>query len=123
MSTHVSFDSFAVHQEPDDVGSSSMVRVVLVSLVIGCVGVAGAGALVVAAAGSLEPEDVGVKAVREPVRWPVERTPIWKTQRGIELREEQRGTLRQGVRWVDGGAGLVTMPVDEAADIVIGQSP
>jgi hypothetical protein len=115
--------SFAVHQEPDDVGSYSMVRVVLVSLVIGCAGVAGAGALLVAAAGSLEPEDAESKAVREPARWPIERTPIWKTRRGIDLREEQRGTLRQGARWVDGGAGVVTMPIDEAVDIVIGQSP
>lgn len=120
MSSHV---SFAVHQEADEVGSSSLLRVVLVSLVIGCAGVVAAGALVVAAAGSLEPEDTGGRAVREPARWPVERTPIWKTRRGIDLREEQRGTLRQGARWVDGGAGVVTVPIDEAADIVIGQSP
>jgi len=118
VSTHV---SFAVHQEADEVPTPSLMRVVLASALVASVGVVAAGALLVAASGSLEPEDTGGKALREPARWPVERTPIGKTQRGIELRDRQRAMLHEGVKWID--AGVVTLPIDEATDIVIGQSP
>ncbi|MGH7440954.1 MAG: hypothetical protein ACRENE_35215 [Polyangiaceae bacterium] len=118
MSTHV---SFAVHQEADEVPSPSLMRVVMASVLVASVGVVAAGALLVASSGSLEPEDTGARALREPVRWPVERTPVWKTRRGIELRDRQRRVLDEGGKWVD--AGVVTLPIDEATDIVIGQSP
>ena len=118
MSPHV---SFAVHQEPDDVRSPSLLRIVAASLVIGGAGVVVAGALVVRVGGSLEPAETGAKAAREPARWPVERTQIGKTRRGADLRDEQRRVLERGAQWVD--AGVVTLPVDEAVDIVLGQSP
>ncbi len=37
----------------------------------------------------------------------------------LALQAAQLGVLQQGVRWVDGPAGLVGMPIETAMDVVV----
>ena len=37
----------------------------------------------------------------------------------LALQAAQQGVLQQGVRWVDGSAGLVGMPIEAAMDVVV----
>ncbi len=113
--------AFSVHQEADHVASSAIVRVVVASVVIGVAGVMVAAALLVASAGSVRRPAEG-NATSTPARWPVEQTPILDTQRGIDLGDRQRRALERW-GWVDRDAGVATVPIDEAIDMVIGAPP
>jgi hypothetical protein len=110
---------FPVRQEEDRVASGSLVRVGVVSIGVGAVGVFFAGAILLAQAGALQPSAAGSHGPRRAPRAisEVEQTPIWDTRVGLDLREKQRREL-DGWGWVDREAGIAKIPIDRAMDIV-----
>jgi hypothetical protein len=118
MSVH----DFQPHQEEDVVPSRTMVRTAFVSLVVGAIGVFFAGLLVIAATGSLVPSVTGHAGTQPAPREiaEIEQTQIWKTQRGIDLRDAQRAELdRWG--WANREHHIARIPIDEAMNLVVEQ--
>jgi hypothetical protein len=110
------------HQEEDLVPSSAVVRISIVSLLAGALGVFFAALVVVAATGSLAPRVQGSggagpapKEIDE-----IEQTQIWKSRRGIDLRNSQLEELgRWG--WADREHHVARIPIDEAMNLVVQQ--
>lgn len=119
MSEKLPFD-FEVHQEEDLVATRSVLKIGIVAVVIGAVGVFFAGLVVACGAGALKPSFAGPQGPRasHPEMSHIEQTPIRDTQRGIDLRTAQRREL-EGWGWVDRDAGLAKIPIEQAMDIVV----
>ncbi len=110
------------HQEEDLVPSGPIVRISIVSVLVGAIGVFFAGLIVVAATGSLAPRVVGPGGTRPAPHeiGELEQTQIWKTQRGIDLRDAQRAELdRWG--WADRDHHVARIPIDEAIELEVQQ--
>jgi hypothetical protein len=111
---------FEVHQEDDQVATRSVIHVALVGVLTGAAGVFCAGVLLVASTGALRPNVAGPDGTRPsaPEISKIEQTPIRDTRRGLDLREAQRRELERWT-WVDRSAGVATIPIDTAIDIVV----
>jgi hypothetical protein len=111
---------FDVHQEEDVVASRSLVRIGVVSVVLGAVGVLAAGGLLAMSEGEVKPSFAGPTgqptAPRELSR--VEQTPIWDTRVAEELRDEHRRDLAAW-GWADRDAGIARIPIERAMDLVV----
>jgi hypothetical protein len=119
-----SANDFPVRQEEDRVPSDTLLRVGVVSVAVGAVGVFFAGAILLSQVGALQPSAAGPHGPRRAPRAlsEVEQTPIWDTRLGLDLREKQRRELdRWG--WVDRPAGIAQIPIDRAMDIVAREAP
>jgi hypothetical protein len=119
MSAH----DFEVHQEEDVVASRRLVRIGVVSVAVGAIGVLVAGVLLAIRVGSVRPSNAGATgpppAPREISQ--VEQTPIWNTRVAWDLRDAQRRELA-GWGWVDRDAGIARIPIDRAMDLVVKES-
>jgi hypothetical protein len=123
MTAHAgSAHDFQPRQEEDLVPSATLVRTTLVSVLVGAIGVFFAGLVVVAATGSIVPGVAGAGGTRAAPREidEIEQTPIWKTQRGIDLRDAQRAELgRWG--WANREHHIARIPIDDAMNLVVEQ--
>jgi hypothetical protein len=110
---------FSVRQEEDRIASGSLIRVSIVSLVVGAAGVFFGGAILLSEVGALKPSAAGPHGPRPAPRAlsEVEQTPIWNTRVGLDLRERQRREL-DAWGWVDREAGIARIPIERAMDIV-----
>lgn len=119
MSERLPFD-FEVHQEEDLVATRRILKVAIVSVVVGAVGVFFAGVIVAAGTGTLQPSFAGPRGPQPaaPQLSHVEQTPIRDTRRGIDLRNAQLREL-DGWGWVDRKGGVAKIPIDQAMDIVV----
>jgi hypothetical protein len=123
MSAHAgSVHDFQPHQEEDLVPSGTLVRTALVSVLVGAIGVFFAGLIVVAATGNIVPSVTGPGGTRPAPReiGEIEQTQIWKTQRGIDLRDAQRAELERW-GWANREHHIARIPIDEAMNLVVQQ--
>jgi hypothetical protein len=119
MSTH----DFEVHQEEDVVASRSLVRIGVVSVLVGAIGVLIAGLLLAIRVGGVKPSLAGPSGPRVAPREisQAEQTPIWDTRVAGDLRDAQRRELA-GWGWGDRDAGIARIPIDRAMDLVVKES-
>jgi hypothetical protein len=113
---------FHPHQEEDFVPSGPVVRTSIVSVLVGAIGVFSAGLLVIVATGNIVPRVTGPAGTRPAPREidEIEQTQIWKSQRGIDLRDAQRAELdRWG--WANREHRIARIPIDEAMNLVVEQ--
>lgn len=120
--THLPFD-YEVHQEEDVVASRSLLKIYVVSILVGALGVFFAGVILAASTGALQPSLAGPKGPQRASAQlsHVEQTPIRDSERGIDLRRAQLRDLA-GWGWVDRKAGIAQIPIDEAIDVVVEES-
>ena len=114
---------FHPHQEEDLVPSGTLVRTAIVAVIVGAIGVFFAGLIVVAATGDIVPRVAGAAGTRAAPREidEIEQTPIWRSQRGIDLRDAQRAELdRWG--WANREHHIARIPIDEAMNLVVQQA-
>lgn len=108
-----------VRQEPDRIERRSIVTVAVTSMVIGAI------ALVVA--------EVLLERWGEAPKHPpplaaprtigtLEQSLILDTQRGVELRRQQRTSLHRW-EWTDRDAGIARIPIDEAIELIASTPP
>jgi hypothetical protein len=114
---------FEVHQEADVVPAGILVRVGVVGIFVGVVGVFAAGLLLAVTVGSVQPSFAGPSGPAPVARTisGVEQTPIWQSKAGEDLRDQQRRELGRW-SWVDRKAGLANIPIDRAMDLVVEES-
>jgi hypothetical protein len=114
---------FEPRQEEDLVPSGPVVRTSIVSVLVGAVGVFFAGVLVVAATGDIAPRVVGPGGTQPAPRQigEIEQTQIWRSQRGIELRDAQRREL-ESWGWADREHHVARIPIDDAMTLVVEQA-
>ncbi len=114
---------FHVRQEADRVDSRSLLHVGIASIVVGAIGVFFAGVILAIDIGGLQADEAGPEGTRASGRTlsQVEQTPIWTTRVGLDLRERQRHDLQRW-GWVDRKAGIATIPIDRAMDIVASET-
>lgn len=120
--THLPFD-YEVHQEEDVVASRSLLKIYVVSILVGALGVFFAGVILAASTGALQPSLAGPKGPQPALAQlsHVEQTPIRDSERGIDLRRAQLRELASW-GWVDRKAGIAQIPIDEAMDVVVEES-
>jgi hypothetical protein len=120
----MSLPDFAVHQEEDVVASGRLVRIGVVSVVIGATGVLVAGILLAVRVGAVTPSLAGPQGPRAAGRTisGVEQTPIRDARVGEDLRDAQRRDLETW-GWVDRDAGIVRIPIGRAMDLVAKGTP
>jgi hypothetical protein len=108
------------HQEEDLVPTGPIVRVSIVSVLVGAIGVFFAGLIVVAATGSLAPSVAGPGGTRPAPNeiGEIEQTQIWRSERGIDLRKAQRDELERW-RWADPEHHVARIPIEEAMQLVV----
>ena len=111
---------FEPHQEEDLVPSGPIVRVSIVSVLVGAIGVFFAGLIVVAATGDIAPRVAGpggTKAAPKEIG-ENEQTQIWKSERGIDLRDAQSAELERW-GWADREHHVARIPIDDAMNLVV----
>jgi hypothetical protein len=113
---------FAVHQESDDLAHGRVVRIAIAGLLVGTAAVAVSTALLTRTApvgGDTRPGTLlpSVAEISE-----VEQTPIDVAKRGLDLRHAQLGALERW-QWIDRDAGIASIPIERAMDIVIREGP
>jgi len=120
--THLPFD-YEVHQEEDVVASRSLLKIYVVSILVGALGVFFAGVILAASTGALQPSLAGPKGQQRAFAQlsHVEQTPLRDSERGIDLRRAQLRDLASW-GWVDRKAGVAKIPIDEAIDVVVEES-
>lgn len=108
------------HQEEDLVPSGPIIRVSVASVIIGAIGVFFAGLIVIAATGSLAPLVAGPAGTQPAPREidEIEQTQIWKSQRGIDLRNAQRRELERW-GWADAEHHVARIPIEDAMQLVV----
>ncbi len=113
---------FQVRQEEDAVASRTLLRIYVVAILVGALGVFFGGVILAAATGTLRPSFAGPSGSRPsgPELSHIEQSPIWQSRRGVDLREAQRRELERW-GWVDRRAGVAKIPIDQAIDIVVDQ--
>jgi len=105
------------------VRSGTLVRAAIVSVLVGAIGVFFAGLIVVAVTGSIVPRVTGPAGTQPAPReiGGIEQTPIWRAQRGIDLRDAQRAELdRWG--WANREHHIARIPIDDAMNLVVQQA-
>ena len=116
---------FEVRQEDDVIATRAIVRVGAVGALIAVLAVVAAGVLLAAVDGGLRPSTAGPGGERPAVRTisGIEQTPILNARVGLDLRARQLNELRLW-GWADRDAGLATIPIDRAIDVVVsGEAP
>lgn len=110
------------HQEEDLVASGPIIHVSVVAVLVGAIGLFFAGLIVVAATGDLAPHVAGPGGTRPAPKeiGVIEQTQIWRSQRGIDLRNRQRDELEQW-GWADRDHHVARIPIGEAMDLVVQQ--
>lgn len=113
---------FEPHQEEDLVPTGPIVRISIASVLVGAIGVFFAGLIVIAAAGDLAPTAAGPGGTRPAPKeiGEIEQTQIWKSERGIDLRNAQRQELERW-GWADRDHHVARIPIDEAMNLVVQQ--
>jgi hypothetical protein len=113
---------FEVHQEDDVVAARSVALVGAVGIAIGAVAVVIAGVILTNVDGTVRPSGAGPGGPGAATRTisGIEQTPIWDTEVGVDLREKQRRALA-GWGWADRDAGIATIPIDRAIDLVVSE--
>ncbi len=108
------------HQEEDLVPTGPVVRVWIVSVLVGAIGVFFAGLLVVAATGDLVPRVAGPDGTQPAPKHigEIEQTQIWRSERGIDLRNAQRAQLERW-GWADAEHHVARIPIEEAMQLVV----
>lgn len=109
---------FSVVQEPDEIASRTVARVLVVGVVVTVAAVAISAALL----GTLRPSLPKIAANSIPMAprqiARIHQTPIERDRHGLELREQQRhGLERYG--WVDRNAGIAQIPITRAMQLVM----
>jgi hypothetical protein len=116
---------FVVVQERDQVPTAKLVRIAVVSVVIGILSVIASGALLgtdqtrigggpaarVAAHGPVAPDAIGM----------IGQTLIEHEESGLTLRRAQRIRL-ESYGWLDGAHELAHIPIDRAIDLVVSEN-
>jgi len=123
MNAHASsVHDFQPRQEEDLVPSGKLLRTAIVSVLVGAIGVFFAGLIVVAATGSLVPRVAGAGGTRPAPREidEIEQTQIWRTRRGIDLRNAQRAELEHW-GWANREHHIARIPIDDAMNLVVEQ--
>jgi hypothetical protein len=115
---------FAVHQEEDVVAAGRLVRIGVLSVAIGAMGVFVAGVLLVVRVGAVTPSLAGPDGPRPAAREMagVEQTPIRDARVGEDVLDAQRRKLETW-GWVDRDAGIARIPIGRAMDLVAGGPP
>jgi hypothetical protein len=110
--------SFEVRQEPDVVASRAMVKVSLLAVGVGLLGVFFSALLLETNTGgirgNLADGSVPRRAGDEIAR--IEQTPAWGPARGLEKQRKEREELGR-YRWIDRDAGLVAIPIERAMEL------
>ena len=105
-------------QEPDIVAARSMVKVSVLAVGVGLLGVFFSALLLETNTGGIRgnlAEGAAPRSAGEEIAH-IEQTPIWGPARGLEKQRAQREELgRYG--WVDRDAGLVSIPIDRAMEL------
>jgi hypothetical protein len=111
---------FEVRQEEDAIAARSIARAGVVGVVVAAFAVAAAAALLVAVDGRLRPTTAGPGGPLPSRRTisGIEQTPILDTRVGLDLRAQQTDELRRW-GWADRDAGLATIPIERAIDVVV----
>jgi hypothetical protein len=115
---------FPVRQEEDSLPSSRLLRVAVLSVGAGVLGVALSVVL-------LETNTGGIRGERSPPVAPsigeralagVDQAPIADSPAPAEVRARQRSALSQ-YQWVDRDAGLASIPIERAMDLLVEGAP
>ncbi len=106
---------FEVRQEDDTIAAAPIFAAGGAAIVIGAIAVAVAS-LVLSA--SVPPRGAQPAAPAETRLSNVEQTPIWDAEDGLALRRRQERALA-GWGWIDRDAGIATIPIDRAIDLVV----
>jgi hypothetical protein len=116
-------DTFRVRQEEDAIPSARLVRIALGTIGVGLLGVFFAAVVLETNTGGLRgrPEATTPRAVGPTIAH-IEQTPILGAAAGLDLEREQRDELSR-YRWLDRDAGLATIPIEQAIDLVVGGAP
>ena len=111
---------FEPHQEEDLVPRGPVIRVSIVSVLVGAIGVFFAGLVVIAATGDLVPQVAGPGGTQPAPHEidEIEQTQIWKSQRGIDLRNAQRRELERW-GWADTEHHVARIPIEDAMQLVV----
>ncbi len=115
--------AFAVRQEEDAIAGGRLMRIAVVAIGVGLVGVAFSALLLETNTGGIRghlPIGVSPRAAGPAIAH-VEQTPLFGASGGLELRRRQREELSR-YRWVDRDAGLVAIPIERAMDVVAGEA-
>jgi hypothetical protein len=115
---------FDVHQEEDVVPAGTIAFAGIVSSLVAVLAVIAAGAILFLNEGTLRPTEAGRDGPPPPSRTisGVEQTPILDTKVGIDLRVRQQAELQQW-GWADRDAGIATIPLDLAMEIMSAEAP
>jgi hypothetical protein len=113
---------FEVHQEGDDIATSTVVGAALSAAAIAALAVGFAAFVLVATTGALRPSAAGPGGPRPGPRSIslVEQTPLRDTTTASRLREGQRRDLERW-GWIDRDAGVARIPVERAIDVVVSE--
>lgn len=113
---------FEVHQEEDLIATSKVTATAITGVLVGGAAVFVGGLIVALTAGGLRPNAAGPGGTQPAPREisHIEQTPVRDTEDGIELRERQRRELGRWA-WVDRDAGIATIPIESAIDVVVAE--
>jgi hypothetical protein len=119
----VAIHDFEPRQEEDLVSSGTVARTAVVAVLVGAIGLFFAGLIVIAATGNIVPPVTGPAGTQPAPRQigEIEQTPIWRTQRGIDLRDAQRAELERW-GWANREHHIARIPIDEAMKLVVEQA-
>jgi hypothetical protein len=105
-----------IAQEDDLVPGRRILAIAVTAILVALVGVAGATLILRVETGAIRPSTAQLPAARRIAG--VEQTDILTSRDGLDLRDRQRDALSRAT-WVDRDAGVVTLPIDQAMDLVI----
>ena len=108
--------SFLPIQEPDRLPGGRVGVVALVGVVVTIAAIVAAWLLMIAS--GREPEQQASAAPPPSALGTVERSLVRATQRGTDLRQEQRRELDR-FGWADRDAGVARIPLDRAIDLYV----
>ncbi len=114
--------AFEVRQEDDLIAGRPLVKVALLAIGVGLMGVFFSAVLLETNTGGIRghlpygasPRSAGTSIAH------IEQTPLFGAASGLELHHRQREELSR-YRWVDRDAGLAAIPIERAMDIVVQQ--
>ena len=115
--------AFEVRQEQDSIAGGRLVKIAVLAIMVGVIGVVFSTILLETNTGGIRghlpggasPRSAG-SAIAE-----VAQTPLFGPAEGLSLRRRQRDELSR-YRWVDRDAGLAAIPIERAMDLVSGGS-
>jgi hypothetical protein len=105
--------TFEVHQEEDFVASRRLVRISVIAVSVGGIGVFFAGVLLAATTHANAPPAFRAEPPRN-----VAQTPIFTSRSGLDRTAAQRRELERW-GWVDRQRGIAKIPIGEAIDILV----